>query len=93
MPAGFFRLFPLLPTGALLLLGRLHIEPADERAGRLRDALKSAPDFPYLQMALGRVLAETDWHNLDAEGLPCDDPLPRGPEARHRYADWCTNRG
>lgn len=64
--------------------------PAEERAGRLEAALRTAPGSPYFQMALGRVLAEADWHNMRAEALlrAAARKLPHDPEARYRYADW-----
>ena len=66
------------------------LDRPEDRARRLEEALNLAPQSPYLQMALGRVLADADWHNLAAEGLlrSAARKLPQDPEARYRYADW-----
>ena len=68
----------------------LTLSRPEERAPRFEEALQSAPDSPYFQLALGRVLAEADWHNNRAEDLlrAAARKLPKDPEARYRYADW-----
>ena len=85
------KLFPHSPPLAryYVSLALSQSEPV-EQVARLEEALVISPQSPYIQMALGRVLAESDWHNLLAEGLlhAAARKLPRDPEARYRYASW-----